>query len=111
MCDNGRLAALEKKVGEEARLRAMMDKDLAELNLKVDANTSLLQALATTQGEHTRRLTRLENDGHVLKTDVRVLKTDVHVLKTDVHVLKTDMREVKTGIRLIVAKLDEALGN
>lgn len=89
MCDNGRLAALEKKVGEEARLRAMMDKDLAELNLKVDANTGLLQALATTQGEHTRMLTRLEDD---------------------VHVLKTDMREVKTGIRVIVAKLDEALG-
>ncbi|HZR49797.1 MAG TPA: hypothetical protein VFB06_09790 [Streptosporangiaceae bacterium] len=104
MCDNGRLAALEKKVGEEARLRAMMDKDLAELNLKVDANTSLLQALATTQGEHTRMLTRLESDVHVLKTDV-------HVLKTDVHVLKSDMQEVKTGIQVIVAKIDEALGN
>jgi archaellum component FlaC len=102
MCDNGRLAALEKKVEEEARLRAMMDKDLAELNLKVGANTSMLQALATTQGEHTRMLTRLENDVHVLKVDVGELKADVRELKAD-------MREVKTGVRVIVAKIDKAL--
>lgn len=96
MCDNGRLAALEKKVGEEARLRAMMDKDQAELHLKVDAHTSLLQALATTQGEHTRMLTRLED---------RVIRVEYKLDK-----LQSDVGEMKTGMQVIVAKLDEALG-
>ncbi|HZR48075.1 MAG TPA: hypothetical protein VFB06_01010, partial [Streptosporangiaceae bacterium] len=100
-CDNGRLAALEKKVGEEARLRAMMDKDLAELNLKVDANTSLLQALATTQGEHTRMLTRLED--RATRVEYRVDQVDQKV--------DSLQQEMRAGFQVIVAKLDQALGN
>ena len=103
MCDEKRLAALELKVGEEARLRAIMDKDQSDLAVKIDANTGLIQALRDTQKDHTRMLTRME-------TDVAGLKTDVAGLKTDVAGLKTDVAELKVGVRVIVGKLDQIIG-
>ena len=45
----------------EAGLRAMMDLDQAALTARFDAQDHLLRALAITQSEHTRRLTRLED--------------------------------------------------
>ena len=96
MCDEKRLAALELKVGEEARLRAIMDKDQSDLAVKIDANTGLIQALRDTQKDHTRMLTRME--------------TDVAGLKTDVAGLKTDVAELKVGVRVIVGKLDQIIG-
>ena len=69
-----RVSTLEGTVKTQARVRAQMDRDLSNLNLKLDAQGRLLQALADTQSEHTatltehtailtdhtRRLTRLE---------------------------------------------------
>jgi hypothetical protein len=45
------------------------------------------------------RLTRVEDDQKVIKSDVGVLKTDVGVLKSDVGVLKSDVGEVKSDVR------------
>jgi hypothetical protein len=90
-----RLDELESRVGTEAGLRAMMDHDLAVLNKKLDANTSLIQALRITQGDHTRMLTRME--------------TDIAGLKIDVGELKTGASKTTIALRIIVGKLDELL--
>jgi predicted nucleic acid-binding Zn-ribbon protein len=55
-----RLDAVESRMDSEAGLRAMMDLDQAALTARFDAQDNLLRALAITQSEHTRRLTRLE---------------------------------------------------
>ena len=55
-----RLDALESRMDSEAGLRAMMDLGQAALTARFDAQDNLLRALAITQSEHTRRLTRLE---------------------------------------------------
>jgi hypothetical protein len=54
---------LENRLNSEAGLRAMMDLDQATLTARLDAQDSLLRALAVTQSEHTSRFRRLE-DGH-----------------------------------------------
>jgi polyhydroxyalkanoate synthesis regulator phasin len=51
MSDEKRFAALELKVGEEARLRAMMDKDQADLRIELDSNTRRLDRLQTDVAE------------------------------------------------------------
>ena len=56
-----RLDALESRMDSEAGLRAMMDLDQASLTARFDAQDHLLRALAVTQSEHTRRLSRLED--------------------------------------------------
>jgi hypothetical protein len=68
-----------------------MDHDLAVLNKKLDASTSLIQALRITQGDHTR------------------LKSDVGELKTDVGELKTGAAKTTVALQIIVGKLDELL--
>jgi|SRR5580698_4096035 hypothetical protein len=84
-----RLDELESRVGAEAGLRAMMDHDLATLNKKLNANTSLLQALRITQGDHTRMLTRME---------------------TDIAELKTGAAKTVIALQIIMGKLDDLLG-
>lgn len=95
MSDEERLTALESTVTQQARLRAMMDKDQADLRVKLDANTRLLGAMATTQGEHSRMLTRLED---------RVARVEDKVDQ-----MRTDIAEVKVGQLVIVDKLDELM--
>lgn len=55
-----RVSTLEVTVRTEARVRAQMDRDMSDLNLKLDAQGRLLRAVAETQSDHTMRLTRLE---------------------------------------------------
>jgi chromosome segregation ATPase len=54
-------AALAGRVDGIEGLRAMMDRDLADLKQRMDAQDLLLQALHVTQSNHTRRLTRIED--------------------------------------------------
>jgi chromosome segregation ATPase len=54
------LAALTGRVDGIEDLRAMMDRDLADLKQRMDAQDLLLQALHVTQSNHTQRLTRIE---------------------------------------------------
>ena len=54
------LAALSARVDAVEGLRAMMDRDLADIKQRMDAQDHLLQALHITQANHTQRLTRIE---------------------------------------------------
>jgi len=81
---DGEIAELTTAMATEASLRAMMDQDQASLKTQLAVQGKLLQAMATTQGEHSRQLTHLE---------------------TDVAELKTDVAEVKAGVRLIAEHL------
>jgi peptidoglycan hydrolase CwlO-like protein len=55
-----RVTVLEESVQSESGLRAMMDHDQASLTTRLEAQDRLLRALATTQSDHTARLTRVE---------------------------------------------------
>jgi hypothetical protein len=82
-----RLDALETRMDSEAGLRAMMDLDQAALTARFDAQDHLLRALAITQSEHTRRLTRLEDgqqrlEGAVGRVEVG-LQTILTLLRKD----------------------------
>jgi hypothetical protein len=51
-----RVDVLERRVDDEAGLRAMMDRDISEVTTRLDAQRKMLQALAETQSEHTQML-------------------------------------------------------
>jgi uncharacterized coiled-coil protein SlyX len=55
-----RVAALEERQSMEAALRAAGDLDLAGVVARVRAQTRLIQALGTTQSEHTAMLRSLD---------------------------------------------------
>ena len=59
----------------------MMDRDLADLKQRMDAQDLLLQALHVTQSNHTQRLTRIEDTLTRVETDFgRKLDTIVAML-------------------------------
>jgi chromosome segregation ATPase len=89
---DARLDELESMAANEAGLRAMMDQDLATVKTKLDVNTRLLEAVAITQGEHSRMITRLED---------RVARVEDKVDQ-----LQTDVGELKAGQLVIINKLD-----
>ncbi|MCW2931684.1 MAG: hypothetical protein JWM19_2646 [Actinomycetia bacterium] len=97
-----RLTTLEATVRNEATLRAAMDQDDSDIKVEQRAQRRLLQAVATTQSEHTARLTAIE-------TDVAVLKTDVAVLKTDMAQVKSTLGNVQVGVQTIIAILDRQI--
>jgi len=76
----GRVAQLESKVELEAGLRADMDKELGTISVKLNAHQQSLNALQEVQGDHTRRLTRIEEDLSTVKEDVATVKTGVHAI-------------------------------
>jgi hypothetical protein len=49
----------------------MMDRDLADLKQRMDAQDLLLQALHVTQSNHTQRLTRIEDTLGRIETEFR----------------------------------------
>jgi chromosome segregation ATPase len=104
-----RLDELEAAAANEAGSRALIDHDLGTVKTKLDANTRLLQAVAATQGEHSRVLTRLEDK--VARTGYKVdgLTTRVDGLTTRVDGLTTGVAEVAAGQQIIIEKLDLAL--
>jgi chromosome segregation ATPase len=51
-----RVAELERRVADEARLRASVDGDLSDVSSAVRASRHLIQAVAITQVEHTMKL-------------------------------------------------------
>ena len=65
------LAALAGRVDGIEGLPAMMDRDLADLKHRMDAQDLLLQALHVTQSNHTQRLTRIEDSLGRVEADFR----------------------------------------
>lgn len=66
----------------EAGLRAMMDLDQAALTARFDAQDHLLRALAITQSEHTKRLTRLEDGQQRLEGAVGRVEVGLQTILT-----------------------------
>ena len=93
-----RLDALERRMDSEAGLRAMMDLDQATLTARFDAQDHLLRALATTQSEHTSRLTRLEDGQRRLEDGQRRLEGGHRRLEGAI-------ARVETGIQTIIGML------
>jgi septal ring factor EnvC (AmiA/AmiB activator) len=56
-----RLAALARRVDGGESMRAIMDRDQADIKQRMDAQDHLLQALHITRSNHTQRLTRIED--------------------------------------------------
>jgi hypothetical protein len=90
------LAAPTERVDGIEGLRAMMDRDLADLKQRMDAQDLLLQALHVTQSNHTQRLTRIE-DG-LARVDAALGKVDT--------VLGRLETEFRGKLDTIVAMLD-----
>ena len=70
------LAALTARVDSIEGLRAMMDRDLADIKQRMDAQDHLLQALHITQGNHTQRLTRIEERLDRIEDTLRRVETE-----------------------------------
>jgi|HubBroStandDraft_4_1064222.scaffolds.fasta_scaffold54215_2 hypothetical protein len=88
-----RLDALENRMDSEAGLRAMMDLDQAALTARFDAQDNLLRALAITQSEHTRRLTRLEDGQQRLEGGQRKLEGAVGRVEVGLQTILTLLRK------------------
>ena len=70
------LAALSARVDAVEGLRAMMDRDLADIKQRMDAQDHLLQALHITQANHTQRLTRIEERLDRIEDTLRRVETE-----------------------------------
>ena len=90
-----RLDTLEATMESEAGLRAMLDQDQSSLKTQLAAQGKLMQAMATTQGEHSRLLTRLENK--VAGVDDKVTNLDSKVTR-----LERNLEETKVGVLMLV---------
>jgi exonuclease VII small subunit len=101
-----RLDALESRMDSEAGLRAMMDLDQASLTARFDAQDHLLRALAVTQSEHTRRLSRLEDGLQRLEGGQRNLEAGQRNLEAGQRNLEGGQRKLEGGQR----KLEDAVG-
>ena len=95
-----RLDVLESRMDSEASLRAMMDLDQATLTARLDAQDNLLRALAITQSDHTRRLTRLEDGQQRLEGTVGRLEGTVESLQGAV-------ARVEIGLQTIITLLSK----
>lgn len=101
-----RVGRLEDAVETEARARASMDEDLSAMSVKLDAQGSLLQALADTQSEHTAILA-----GHtaiLADHTVRLTRLEVGMdrLEARTERLEVGMEKVLVGVQTIVGLLD-----
>ena len=94
-----RITVLEERMDHEAGLRASQDRDLSDMAAALKANKDLLQALATTQSEHTGKLDRLDRA-------VGELRGEVGELRGEVGELRGGMGRLQNGMQQIVGKLD-----
>jgi len=108
-----RITVLEERMDHEAGLRASQDRDLSDMAAALKANKDLLQALATTQSEHTGKLDRLDRAvgelrGEVgeLRGEVGELRGEVGELRGEVGELRGGMGRLQNGMQQIVGKLD-----
>ena len=105
-----RLDVLESRVDSEANLRAMMDRDHASLVTRFDAQDNLLRALAVTQADHTRRLTRLEDGQRRLEGTVDRLEGRVEGLEGGQRDLQGAVARVEVGLQTIITLLSNGHG-
>jgi predicted nuclease with TOPRIM domain len=102
-----RLDVLESRMDSEAGLRAMMDLDQATLTARFDAQDNLLRALAVTQSDHTRRLTRLEGKVDSLEGKFDRLEGKVEGLEGGQRDLQGAVARVEVGLQTIITLLSQ----
>jgi chromosome segregation ATPase len=102
-----RLDSVESRLNTEASLRAMMDLDQATLTTRLDAQDTLLRALAVTQSEHTERFRRLEEGHRRLEEGHRRLEEGHRRLEEGHGRVEAGVSRVETGIRAILGLLGE----
>jgi len=95
----------------------MMDLDQASLVTRFDAQDKLLRALAVTQGDHTRRLTRLEDGQRRLEDKFGRLEDKFDRLEGRVGGLEGGQRDlqgavarVEVGLQTIITLLSNGHG-
>ncbi|MBO0819917.1 MAG: hypothetical protein J2P26_03600 [Nocardiopsaceae bacterium] len=107
---------LETTVEREAGLRAAMDRELGDISSKLSAHQRSLNALAEVQGDHTRRLTRIETrldgvEGRLGNVEARLGNVEARLgnVEADLGIVKGDLVTVKAGVHTIVDLLDANL--
>jgi chromosome segregation ATPase len=93
------LAALTARVDSIEGLRAMMDRDLADIKQRMDAQDLLLQALHVTQSNHTQRLTRIEEQ--LTRVEERLTRVEQALSRLDA--------DFRGKLDMIVAMLDRLM--
>jgi len=93
------LAALTARVDSIEGLRAMMDRDLADIKQRMDAQDHLLQALHITQANHTQRLTRIEDQ--LTRVEERLTRVEETLGRLDA--------DFRGKLDMIVAMLDRLM--
>ncbi len=93
------LAALTARVDSIEGLRAMMDRDLADIKQRMDAQDHLLQALHITQANHTQRLSRIEEQ--LTRVEDRLARVEQALGRLDA--------DFRGKLDMIVAMLDRLM--
>jgi chromosome segregation ATPase len=100
------LAALTARVDAVEGLRAMMDRDLADIKQRMDAQDLLLQALHVTQSNHTQRLTRIEE--RLDRIEERITRVEERLTHLEQAVGRLDAA-FRGKLDMIVAMLDRLM--
>jgi hypothetical protein len=77
----------------------MMDRDLADIKQRIDAQDLLLQALHVTQSNHTQRLTRIEDT--LVRADATLSSVSAPLVRVDV--------DFRGKLDVIIAMLDRLM--
>lgn len=85
------VAQLRDQVTQESGLRAAVDRDQSGLQAQLRAQNRLLQALSTTQSEHT--------------SAIAALMGSIDLLGEEIRALREQQRELRTGQQHIVSLL------
>ena len=101
-----RVTVLEERMDEQAGLRASQDRGLSEMAATLKTNKDLLQALATTQSEHTQKLDRLDREMGELRGEMGQLFGEMGQVRGEMGELRNGMGQVQNGMQRIVGMLD-----
>jgi chromosome segregation ATPase len=112
----GRMTHLEATVTEEAGLRAEMDTNLDEVATKLEKDRILFNALQETQGDHSNRLTRIEDKvtgiaGRLDGVETRLDRVETRLDGVEIRLdgVEGHLVTVKAGVHAILDLLDTHL--
>jgi hypothetical protein len=86
-----------------------MDKELGTISVKLNAHQQSLNALQEVQGDHTRRLTRIEDMLAGVVGRLTGVEGRLGNVEADLGTVKGDLVTVKTGVHAILDLLDANL--
>ena len=102
-----RLAALEERVHMEAGLRASLDRDYSDVKAALAGHRRVLQAIGTTQGQHTQMLAELAGQLDTITVQVGGLSNRVDGLDAKVDAGFAEMRTGMAAITGLLTRLIE----